>query len=138
MWDVIALLAMFPGMLSGASRSACTPLGSSIGYWPRAWESVDTRPRDAMPAIGIRPATASLAAVLPPSSDHLLTYTLYRFEICVRDAAVFGRRGGLGQFSFENLPVFRFPVVTTPVGAFLAVSPATELLSGRVRRAVNA
>lgn len=139
-WAVIALLAMFPGILPGAIALGLYTAGILGRLVAEAWESVDTRPRDALRATGVRPATASLAAVLPPSSHHLLAYTLYRFEICVRDTAVVGVVGaaGLGRLFAENLAVFRFPVVTTLLAASFAVSVATELLSRQVRRAVNA
>ncbi|MEP6630148.1 MAG: hypothetical protein ABJA89_06730, partial [Lapillicoccus sp.] len=105
-----------------------------------AWESVDTRPRDALAAAGVPPGMASLAAVLPPSAFHMLAYTLYRFEICVRDTAVVGVVGaaGLGRLFAENLAVFRFPAVTTLLLTSFAVSAASEVLGRRVRRAVSA
>ena len=139
-WAVIALLALFPGILPGAIALGLYTAGILGQLVAKAWESVDTRPRDARRANGARPAAASLAVVLPPSSHHLLAYTLCRFEICVRDTAVVGVVGaaGLGRLFAENHAVFRFPVVTTLLGAFLAVGLATELLSGQVRRAVNA
>jgi len=89
-WAVIALLAMFPGILPGVIALGLYTAGILGRFVAEACESVDTRPRDALRAHGVRPATASLAAVLPPSSHHLLAYTLYRFEICVHDTTVVG------------------------------------------------
>ena len=139
-WAVIALLAMFPGILPGAIALGLYTAGILGRLVAEAWESVDTRPRDALRANGVGPTMASLAAVLPPSSHHLLAYTAYRFEICVRDTAVVGVVGaaGLGRLFAENLAIFRFPVVTTLLAASFAVSVATELLGRQVRRAVNA
>lgn len=99
---------------------------------------MDTRPRDARRAIGVRPATASLAAVLSPSSHHLLAYRFAALRSVSATPPWSGvAAAGRGRLFAENLPVFRFPVVTTPVGASLALSLATELVSGQVRRAVN-
>jgi len=44
-------------------------------------ESVDRRLRDALVAAGTPSRLASIAALVPPSTLHMVTYTLYRFEI---------------------------------------------------------
>ncbi|MEO5610658.1 MAG: ABC transporter permease subunit [Ornithinibacter sp.] len=139
-WAVLALLVLFPGILPGAIALGLYTGGILGRLVAEAWESIDTRPRDALRAAGVRPASAAIAAVLPPSSHQLVTYTLYRFEICVRDTAVVGVVGaaGLGRLFAENLAVFRFPVVTTLLLASFAVSVASEVLGRRVRRAISA
>jgi phosphonate transport system permease protein len=81
-----------------------------------------------------------VASVVPPSSHHLLSYTLYRFEICIRDTAIVGVVGaaGLGQLLADNLAAFRWPAVTTLLVASFALSVGTELLGRRIRRALRA
>lgn len=81
---------------------------------------------------------AAVAAQAAPSSQQLVAYTLYRFEICVRDKAVVGVVGaaGLGRLFAENLAV-RFPVVATLLLASVAVSLAAELVGRRLRRALR-
>lgn len=44
---------------------------------------------------------------------------------------------GLGRLLAENLNVFRFPVVTTLLGASFAVSALTEMAGHRLRRALK-
>lgn len=138
-WAVLALLVLFPGVLPGAVALGLYTGGILGRLVAEAWESIDTRPRNALRAAGMRPGLASFVAVLPPSTHHLVTYTLYRFEICVRDTAVVGVVGaaGLGRLFAENLAVFRFPAVTTLLLASFAVSIASELLGRRVRRALR-
>lgn len=139
-WAALALLVLFPGVLPGAIALGLYTGGILGRLVAESWESIDTRPRDALRAAGVRPGLAALVAVLPPSSHQLLTYTLYRFEICVRDTAIVGVVGaaGLGRLFAENLAVFRFPAVTTLLIASFAVSAASELLGRRVRRAIAA
>ena len=139
-WAVLALLVLFPGILPGAIALGLYTAGILGRLVAEAWESVDTRPRDALAAAGVPKGMASIAAVLPPSAFHMLAYTLYRFEICVRDTAVVGVVGaaGLGRLFAENLAVFRFPAVTTLLLTSFAVSAASEVLGRRVRRAVSA
>lgn len=137
-WAVIALLALFPGILPGALALGLYTGGILGRLVAEAWESVDTRPRDALRAIGTPGWLASTAAVVPPSAHHLATYTLYRFEICIRDTAVVGVVGaaGLGRLLAENLAAFRFPTVTTLLIASFALSIASELLGRRLRHAL--
>lgn len=138
-WAVIALLALFPGVLPGALALGLYTGGILGRLVAEAWESVDTRPRDALRAIGTRGWLASVAAVVPPSAHHLLTYTLYRFEICIRETAVVGVVGaaGLGRLLSENLAAFRWPAVTTLLLASFALSVGGEAVGRRLRRALQ-
>ena len=139
-WAVLALLALFPGVLPGAVALGLYTGGILGRLVAEAWEDVDLRPRDALRTIGVDRRVAAVAAVAPPSMHQLVAYTLYRFEICVRDTAVVGVVGaaGLGRLLAENLAVFRFPVVTTLLLASFAVSLASEVGGRRLRRALRA
>lgn len=139
-WAVIALLILFPGVLPGALALGLYTGGILGRLMAEAWESVGTRPRDALRAIGTRSWLANLAAVVPPSGHHLATYTLYRFEICIRETAIVGVVGaaGLGRLLAENLAAFRLPAITTLLAASFALSVASELLGRRLRHALQA
>lgn len=139
-WAVIALLALFPGVLPGALALGVYTGGVLGRLVAESWESVSSSPRDALARTGVRGPIATIAAVVPPSSQQLVTYSLYRFEICVRETAVVGIVGaaGLGRLLAENLNFFRFPIVTTLLLASFAVSVGSELVSRRLRRAVRA
>ncbi|MGC1207942.1 MAG: ABC transporter permease subunit [Ornithinimicrobium sp.] len=135
-WAIVALLALFPGILPGALALGLYTGGILGRLVAEAWESIDTRARDALRHSGVPRSMAAVAAIAPPSAHHLLTYTLYRFEICVRDTAVVGVVGaaGLGRLLAENLATFRFPVVMTVLLASFAVSVGAELLGRWLRR----
>lgn len=139
-WAVIALLALFPGVLPGALALGVYTGGVLGRLVAESWESVSAASREALLRSGVPGTLATLAAVVPASAQQLLTYTLYRFEICVRETAVVGIVGaaGLGRLLSENLNLFRFPVVSTLLIASFAVSVASELLSRRLRRAIRA
>ena len=136
-WAVLVLLVLFPGVLPGAFALGLYTGGILARLSAEAWEVVDTRPLDALREAGVSPFIAGIASVLPPSALQLLSYTLYRFEICVRDTAVVGVVGaaGLGRLFQENLASFRFPAVTTLLVASVVVSAGSELFSRWARRA---
>lgn len=138
-WAVVALLVLFPGVLPGALALGLYTGGILGRLVAESWESIDTRARDALRHGGIGPAVAAVAAITPPSAHHLLTYTLYRFEICVRDTAVVGVVGaaGLGRLLGESLAVFSFPVVSALLLTSFALSLATEIIGRRLRRALQ-
>ena len=139
-WAVIGLLALFPGVLPGALALGVYTGGVLGRLVAESWESVATSPREALRRTGVPGGLAMLAAVVPPSTQQLVTFTLYRFEICVRETAVVGIVGaaGLGRLLAENLNLFRFPIVMTLLIASFAVSVAAELVSRRLRRAIRA
>ncbi len=138
-WAVLALLVLFPGVLPGALALGLYTGGILGRLVAESWESVDTRARDALRNAGVRRGLTTLVATVPPSTHQLLTYTLYRFEICVRETAVVGIVGaaGLGRLLAENLAIFQFPVVTTLLLASFAVSATTEVVGRRLRRAMR-
>lgn len=135
-WAVVALLVLFPGVPPGALALGFYTGGILGRLSAEAWELVDLRPAGALRTAGVRPLVAGAAAAVPPSAHQLLTYTLYRFEICVRDTAVVGVVGaaGLGRLLAENLAAFRFPALGSVLAAFVAVSLGSEVLSRWARR----
>lgn len=135
-WAVVALLALFPGILPGAVALGLYTGGILGKLTAEAWESVPVRPRAALEAIGVPRPLAALAVTTPAGVPPLVSYTLYRFEICVRETAVVGVVGaaGLGRLLQESLSAFRFPVVGVLLLASLGVSVGVELFSRWVRR----
>ncbi|MBD8871065.1 PhnE/PtxC family ABC transporter permease [Nocardioides donggukensis] len=138
-WAVVALLALFPGVLPGAVALGLYTGGILGRLVAEAWESLDRRSLEALLHAGVRRPVAAAAALTPASTHHLVTFTLYRFEICVRDTAVVGVVGaaGLGRLLTENLVAFRFPVVATVLVASFGVSLASEVLGRRLRAALR-
>lgn len=135
-WAVLALFAFFPGVLPGAVALGLYSAGILGRLVAEAWEVVDRSPRDDLVRGGVSPWRAGILAIVPPSLHQLTAYTLYRFEVSVRDTAVVGVVGaaGLGRTLGESLATFNFGVVSTALVAYLAVSAAVELLSRRIRR----
>ncbi|MQA96519.1 MAG: ABC transporter permease subunit [Streptosporangiales bacterium] len=138
-WAVVALLSLFPGVLPGASALGLYTGGILGRLVAEAWETMDLRPRDALRGAGVPRVVSAVLSIGPPSANHLVTYTLYRFEICVRDTVIVGAVGaaGLGRLLGERLAAFDFSVVTSILLASLLISFAVELLGRRLRRALR-
>jgi phosphonate transport system permease protein len=139
-WAVVALLGLFPGVLPGALALGLYTGGILGRLVAEAWETMDLKPRESLRNAGVPRMVSAVVSTGPPSANHLVTYTLYRFEICVRDTAIVGVVGaaGLGRLLSERLGSFDFPVVTSILLASLLVSLAVEILGRRLRRALRA
>lgn len=135
-WAALALLALFPGIVPGAVALGLYTGGVLGRLVAEAWETIDLRPREALRNAGVSPQVCAALAIGPPSAHHLVTYTLYRFEICVRDTAIVGVVGaaGLGRLLADRLAAFDYPAVTTVLLASFAVSAAVELVARELRR----
>ncbi|MGH3372508.1 MAG: PhnE/PtxC family ABC transporter permease, partial [Nocardioidaceae bacterium] len=139
-WAIVALLGLFPGVLPGALALGLYTGGILGRLVAEAWETMDLGPRDWLRNAGASRLASAVASIAPPSANHLVTYTLYRFEICARDTAIVGVVGaaGLGRLLSERLASFDFPVVTSVLLASLLVSLTVEILGRRIRRALRA
>ncbi len=135
-WAVLALFVLLPGVLPGALALGLYAAGILGRLVAEAWESQDRSAARALQRAGTPGWLTSLAAVLPGSTQQLTTYTLYRFEVSIRDTTVVGVVGaaGLGRLFAENLSTFRFDVVASLLLASFLLSVAVEHLGRRLRR----
>ena len=138
-WAVLALFLLYPGVLPGALALGLYAGGILGRLVAEAWEGQDDSAARALTRAGVPRWLAGAAATVPPSFRQLVTYTLYRFEVSVRDTTVVGVVGaaGLGRLLAEALASFRFPVLATLLLASFALSAAVELTSKRVRRVLS-
>ncbi|KEH09702.1 hypothetical protein GY14_11185 [Delftia tsuruhatensis] len=79
---------------------------------------------------------AFLYATLPGAAPQLLAYTLYRWEMNIRMAAILGfvGAGGLGQLLYFELSLFHYAQASTVIIAMLALSVAVDWASAALRR----
>lgn len=139
-WAILALFVFFPGIVPGAIALGLYTGGILGRLVSEAWESQSRDSMLALRSAGVRGRVAGVMAMGPSSAHHLITYTLYRFEICIRDTAVVGVVGaaGLGRVLFDQLNVFRFEAVATLLIASVLISLASEQVSRGLRRYLRA
>lgn len=138
-WAVLALFVLLPGVLPGVLALGLYASGILGRLVAEAWQSQDRAAATALERAGTSRWVAHLAAVLPGSTHQLITYTLYRFEVSIRDTTVVGVVGaaGLGRLFAENLSSFRLAVVASLLLASFLLSAAVEHLGRRLRQALS-
>ena len=69
----------------------------------------------------------------------MLAYTLYRWEMNIRMAAILGfvGAGGLGQLLYFELSLFHYAQASTVIMAMLLLSIAVDWSSAGLRRAMR-
>ena len=79
---------------------------------------------------------AFLYGTLPGAAPQLVAYTLYRWEMNIRMAAILGfvGAGGLGQLLYVELSLFHHAQAGTVILAMLALSVAVDWASAALRR----
>jgi phosphonate transport system permease protein len=136
---VLALFVLFPGVLPGAVALGVYTLGVLGRLMAEVVEAVDPAPLRALAALGASPAQAFGYGVLPQAMPGMLSYSLYRWEVCTRETVIVGVVGaaGLGRVLSEQLSSFDHDGVTTTLLAFVALTLAVDLAGAWARRRVR-
>ena len=85
---------------------------------------------------GAGPGLAFLYGTLPGAAPQLIAYTLYRWEMNIRMAAILGfvGAGGLGQLLYFELSLFHYAQACTVIAAMLLLSIAVDSASAATRQ----
>ncbi|HEX5802710.1 MAG TPA: phosphonate ABC transporter, permease protein PhnE [Azospira sp.] len=135
-WATITVLAVGLGPFAGVLALALHTTGVLGRLFAEALQNAPTAPRDALAEAGARPAAAFLYGTLPEVTPQLVAYTLYRWEMNIRMAAILGfvGAGGLGQQLYYALSLFHYAQASTVIAAMLLLSIAVDAASAALRR----
>jgi phosphonate transport system permease protein len=102
-------------------------------------EAIDNAPPQPAKALQFAGAPRSLSfmyGTLPLVAPQLIAYTLYRWEMNIRMAAILGfvGAGGLGQLLYVALSLMNYPQACTLIGAMLVLSVLVDQASAWLRR----
>jgi phosphonate transport system permease protein len=138
-WALLLLFVFFPGLLPGALAIAMHNLGILGRLLAETVENIDQRPVSALKAQGASTAQAFAYGVLPLTLPQGLAYSLYRWEICVRETVIVGLvgAGGLGRLLSEQLSSFDFRSVITTLIVFIILTHGIDIVSGKARSAIR-
>ena len=125
-------LGPFPGVLALGVHTA----GVLGKLFAEVLENVDPRPIEALQGTGARRLQVLAYGILPQVLPHFVSYTLYRWEVNIRVAAIMGfvGAGGLGQRIHIAINLFLEHQLLTLVLAIYVLVTAVDALSALLRR----
>jgi phosphonate transport system permease protein len=135
---LIFVVAFGLGALPGVLALAVHGTGSLGKLYAEVVESVDAKPIEGVASAGGGWWAVVRFAVLPQVLPNFASYTLLRFEINVRAAAVIGfvGAGGIGQDLMEAIRKFYYTDISAMlvliIGAVVIIDLATEQLRHRL------
>lgn len=135
-WATLTVLSVGLGPFAGVLALALHTTGVLGRLFAESLQNAPAAPRDALLDAGARPGAAFLYGTLPEVTPQLLAYSLYRWEMNIRMAAILGfvGAGGLGQLLYFELSLFRYAEASTVIAAMLLLSIAVDATSAALRR----
>lgn len=138
-WATITALAVGLGPFAGALALALHTAGVLGRLYAEALDNAPPAPGCALKLAGAPGSLAFLYGTLPGAAPQLIAYTLYRWEMNIRMAAILGfvGAGGLGQLLYVELSLFHHAQASTVIIAMLLLSIAVDQASAWLRRAMR-
>ncbi|MEL6891859.1 MAG: ABC transporter permease subunit [Actinomycetota bacterium] len=136
-WAFLFVLILFPGLWPGAAALGIY----NAGVLGRLFaEAIETQPDDVERNVGLTGATSASRwayGVIPQALPRLVSLSLYRGEVIVRETIVIGvvGAGGLGQLLREHLAARDFQAVSGAIIVFVVLAIAADRLGARLRPA---
>ena len=137
-WAALMVLAAGLGPFAGVLALALHTSGVFGRLFAEALENAPREPEHALRDAGSGPVAAFTYGSLPLVLPQWLAYTLYRWEMNIRMAAVLGfvGAGGLGQMLYFHLSLFQQAQAATVLGAMCVLVVGVDALSSRWRRSL--
>jgi phosphonate transport system permease protein len=138
-WAALMVLAAGIGPFAGALALALHTTGVLGRLFAEALENAPREPEQALRLAGAGAVAAFGYGSLPLVTPQWVAYSLYRWEMNIRMAAVLGfvGGGGLGQLLYFHLSIFQLAQSMTVLLAMFALVVAVDAASGRLRRALG-
>ena len=138
-WAAVMVLAAGLGPFAGALALAAHTTGVLGRLFAEALENAPPTPAQALVDSGAAPAVAFLYGTVPAILPQLLSYTLYRWEINIRMAAILGfvGAGGLGQMLYFELSLLHNAQACTVIIGMLALAALVDAASATVRNTLT-
>jgi len=135
-WAALMVMAAGLGPFAGTLALAWHTAGVIGRLFADTLENTPPEPALALRLGGSRPALAFLYGTMPNVLPQLIAYTLYRWEINIRMAAILGvvGAGGLGQMLYFSLSLFQQPQAMTVIVAMLILVVIVDAASAWLRR----
>jgi len=138
-WAALMALAAGLGPFAGVLALAVHTCGVLGRLFAESLQNASATPRNALIESGAPPLAAFCYGTLPEVLPQLVAYTLYRWEMNIRMAAILGfvGAGGLGQLLYVELSLFHYAQASTLIAAMLLLSIAVDSASAKLRSLMN-
>jgi phosphonate transport system permease protein len=135
-WAALMVMAAGLGPFAGTLALALHTSGVLGRLFAETLENAPPEPALALTESGAAPSLAFVYATLPLITPQLIAYSLYRWEMNIRMAAVLGfvGAGGLGQMLYYELSLLHEPQASTVIAAMLGLVVIVDAFSAWVRR----
>ncbi|QEU11032.1 PhnE/PtxC family ABC transporter permease [Dermabacter vaginalis] len=136
-WALLLLFVLFPGPLPGALALGIYNAGVLGRLYAESLETVDRRPSLALRHAGASRLVEAVYGVIPLVKGRFSAYSLYRWEVTIRESVVVGvvGAGGLGRVLEDERTAFDYSSMLTVVLALLVLSILVDLVSASARKA---
>ncbi|MDA1117668.1 MAG: phosphonate ABC transporter, permease protein PhnE [Proteobacteria bacterium] len=134
----LMVLAAGLGPFAGTLALALHTTGVLGRLFAEALENAPSEPADALVNSGASRVSVFFYATLPGVLPQCVAYSLYRWEINIRMAAVLGfvGAGGLGQMLYVSLSLFHSPQACSVILAMLLIVMLVDEASALLRRSM--
>lgn len=135
-WAALMVMAAGLGPFAGTLALAWHTSGVIGRLFAETLENAPTEPAQALRLSGSRQSLAFLYGTMPNVVPQLVAYSLYRWEINIRMAAILGvvGAGGLGQMLYFSLSLFQQKQALTVIIAMLLLVVIVDGASAWLRR----
>ena len=132
---LIFVVAFGLGPLPGVLAIAIHTLGALGKQFAEAVENIDMKPVEGVKAAGAGWTETMRFAALPQVAANLVSYTLMRFEINVRGAAIMGfvGAGGIGQELLTAVRKFYYADISAMLVMIIATVMIIDILTEHLR-----
>ncbi|MFD3445405.1 phosphonate ABC transporter, permease protein PhnE [Microbacteriaceae bacterium 4G12] len=133
---IMFIKAVGPGSFAGVLALGLHSIGMLGKLYSEAIENMDLGPTEALVATGANRFQILWCAVLPQVFPDFLSYTLYRFEINVRSAAILGviGAGGIGTPLIFALSSRNWPRVGVILLGIIVMVTIIDFISSAIRK----
>ena len=134
-WALIFILAVGLGPFAGVLALGFHTGGVLGKLFSEVVESVDPQPIEALRATGASTGSTLVYGIFPLALPQLVSYTLYRWEVNIRTAAIIGvvGAGGIGRDIYVAINLFQYQQLLTLLLMTLVVVTLVDYLSAWIR-----
>ncbi|OZI39753.1 phosphonate ABC transporter, permease protein PhnE [Bordetella genomosp. 5] len=137
-WAMLLVTVVGPGVLAGIIAIALRSVGFIGKLLYEAIEEIDAKQVEAISATGATAPQVLVYGVVPQVLPSLVSTTVYRWDINIRESTVLGivGAGGIGLPLAASVDTLAWPQVTVIFAAILGTVFIAEWVSRKVREAL--